>query len=435
MSEKVFIGGAIDIAQVTTIAVQDTWATDDTATLTIGNKSLTLTVGTTATTTQIAAELANMVNGTSLGTGYSSNAMGDEIPEFMNITASADTGTLTLTADDAGVPFEVSVSESTAGDGTLGTPTDATAATGKHFWNNAANWDGGAIPVNSDDAVLDARAMNDILYGLDQNAVTLASLTISNTFTRKLGLPPINADDSSNTYPEYRDQYLKISVTALSIEGQGSGSGRIKLNLGSAASTMNISARGTGEFDNVPAVLILGTHSTNIARITRGSIGFAFYDNESAHLATLAVGFEDNQAGDATVICGDGVDLADATITQSGGTLTIDSACATTVQSGGTLNVKSGNQTTITADGTLNVIGAASALTITTLNSSGGTIDFRKGTGAVTVSNCAVGKQTTILDPAKRVTWSAGIDLTRCGIQDLQQIDLGKHFTLTPSAI
>lgn len=431
MATNVFIGGAEAVAQVATIVVSGTWATNDTATITCNGKSLVLTIGATVTTTSIATAIKEMINGTAITGDATRSNTGDNIPEFTEFTATVDSSTVTLTGDTAGKPFTISVVANTVGTGDLTLTLEATAATGTYHWDNADNWDTGSVPVSTDSVVIDSRALNDIRYGLDQNAVTLASMIITNGFSHKIGLKPINEDVSNQKYPEYRETSLKISATLFSIEGQGSGSGRIKINLGANASTMSISARGTGETTNVPAVLILGTHASNIARITRGHVGFAFYDEETSHLATLDVGFEDNQAGDSTVVCGGGVDLADATITQSGGTLTIDSACATTTQSGGTLNVKSGNQTTITGDGNVNIIGA---LTVTNLNSSGGTLDFRKGIGTVTVSNCAVGKQTTIHDPSKRVTWSAGIDLYRCGISDVT-IDLGKHLTLTPSAI
>lgn len=434
MAEPYFIGGALDVAQITTIAVSGAWATGDTATLTINGKDIILTVGTDTSTAQIATALKEMFNGnTQTGTGdHDFSETGNNVQEFSEITATVDSSTLTLTGDTKGKPFEITVSESTAGTGALGSPTEATAATGAKWWDNADNWSTGSVPVSTDDVVLDSRAANDILYGLDQSAVTLASLTITNGFTFKVGLPEINADSNQSTYPEYRETYLAISATTLTIHGSGAGTSRIKVNLGTAASTMNISSNGNAS--GVPAVLIQGTNTANIARITKGNVGFAFYDGESAHLATLDVGFQENQAGDSNVVCGDGVDLTDATVTQSGGVLTIETATSsgTITQSGGTLHVNDGAHAQIDVAGTLYYSGAGD---LTALNVSGGTADFRRGTAAVTVTNCELGRSSTLLDPGKRVTFTNGIDLSRCGIDDLQKLDLGKHITLTPSAI
>ena len=435
MAEPILINGAEMVAQVATITVDNAWAAGDTAVVTCAGKSLTLTVGTDATATGVALAITEMINGTTqTGTGdHTFSNTGTNIPEFTEFTALASGAALTLTGDTKGKPFTVTVSETTVGTGTLGLTLATVAATGKWHWDNADNWSTGAVPVNADTVVLDNRATADILYGLAQSAVTLASLTIKNSFTKKLGLSTLNSDSQSNNYPEYRATYLAIGATLLLIEGEGSGSGRININLGSVASTMTISSRGSAAETNIPAVLIQGTNTANIANISRGDVGFAFYEGESAHLATLNVGFETNQAGDSTVRCGDGVDLGDAVVTQSGGTLTIETVngTGTTTQSGGTLNVLAGAQATITADGTLNYAGAG---TITTLSASG-TVDFRQGTGAVTVTNFTLGKGASLFDPAKRVTFTNAIDLYRCKITDLQAFDLGSHLTIQRTTI
>lgn len=436
MGEVIWKGGADEIAQISTITVTGTWATNDTATITIGGFSITLTVGTDTTTAQIATAIKEMFNGDAqTGTGdHTFSNTGDEIQPFNEITASVNSSTVTFTGDTAGKPFTISVSESTAGTGSLGSVTESTSATGPNHWNNAENWDTGAVPVSTDDVVIDGTSDFDIKYGLDQNAVTLTSLTILNSFTKKIGLPEVNADSSTNKYPEYRDTYLKISATTLTIHGEGSGSGRIKINLGSAASTMGISSRGQTAETNIPALLIQGTNSSNIARITRGDVGFAFFDGESAHLATLDVGFEDNQAGNVTCRCGDGVDLTDAAVTQSGGSLHIETATSsgTIVQSEGTLYVRAGAHASITMAGTVHYIGTGTA---TTISVNGGDLDFRRGAGAVTVTNLTIGRGSSFRDPAKRVTITNGMDISLCSIDELAVLDLGKHFTLQRTAI
>lgn len=437
MTELHWRGGADAVAQVSTITITGTWATSDTATLTIGGYTLTLTVGTDVTTAAIATALKEMFNGDAqTGTGdHTFSNTGNEIQPFNEITASVNSSTVTFTHDTEGKPFTLTVGETTAGTGSVGSVSTSTSATGPDFWSEAENWSTGSIPVNSDDVVIDGRGKWDIKYGLDQSSVALTSLTIKNSFTKKIGLNEVNTDNASENYPEYRDTYLQIETGTLTIEGEGTGSGQIKLDLGSGtATTMNISSRGNTANSGIPAVLIVGTNASNVARVTRGDVGFAFYEGDSAHLDTLNVGFEDNQAGNATVRCGDGVDLTNATITQSGGSLTIESTTSsgTITQSGGTLYVMAAAQAEINCSGTLYYSGAG---TLTTLNVYGGTVDFRRGAQAVTVTNCTLGRDSTLLDPAKRVTFTTGMDLSLCSLAQLRELDLGQHYTIQRSAI
>lgn len=438
MSELIWKGGALAIKQVATIVVSGTWATSDTATITINGKDLVLTAGAAVTTANIASALSAAINATSATNGVigteTRNVGGQEIPELREVVATVNSSTVTVTANTAGKPFTISETVDTAGDGDLTLTLEATAATGPNHWDNADNWSGGAVPQSSDDVVIDQTGQYDILYGLAQSAVTLTSLTITNGFTKKIGLPKVNKDSAQYPYPEYRDTYLAVSATTLTIHGEGQGSGRIKIDLGANASTMGIQANGQSAETGVPSVLIQGTTTTNVARVTKGDVGFAFFDGESAHLATLEVGYVTNLAGDSTVRCGDGCDLGDATIKQTGGTLTTETAngTGTVTQTGGTFYAGGGAHASITASGTVfyNSVG-----TLTTLNVySGATVDFRQATGAVTVTDTNMYRGSSLYDPSKRVTFTNAIDLEGCGLSDVT-LDLGQHLTIQRTAI
>lgn len=435
MTEKYWIGGAESVAQVATISVDNTWATSDTAVITCNGKSLTLTVGATATTTAIATAIKEMINGDTITGDATRSNTGNNIAEFTEFTATVNSSTVTITGDTKGKPFTISVSETTAGTGVLTLTLEATAATGPNHWSDADNWSTGSVPVNSDDVVIDGRSEYDIKYGLDQSSVVLTSLSILNSYTGKIGLPFINKDSSTNTYPEYRGTYLQVATSALTISGKGTGSGRIKINVGSGtAATMDISSRGTSAENGIPAVLIQGTNASNVARITRGDVGFAFYDGESATLSSLQVGYEENQAGDVVCRCGDGASLTSAAVTQSGGELYIETTTSsgTITQTDGKLYCSgSAAHASITANGSLYYSGTG---TITTLESYGGTVDFRQGTAGVTLTNATIGRQTAFYDPGKRITFTNGLDIT-CAISELQALDLGKYLTIQRSAI
>jgi hypothetical protein len=434
------LGRAIAIPEKWTITVANTWATNDTCTLTINGKDLVLTVGATVTTTAIATAIKEMVNGDTITGDATRNETGDNVGEFARITATVNSSVVTLTADDDGVPFDLTVTESTAGDGTA-TESNTQNATGPNFWDNADNWSGDTVPVDGDTVVFDSGDVS-LLYALS-TGIEPAALIITPGYTGHIGLPLVNEDEPSLPYDEYRDTYLILendagtAACAISLEdGEGAGSGRIKLDLADCATaTVNVRFTGQRAEEGVPALLIKNTASSAILNLQRGDVGVAFFDGEAGHLATVRVGFLEDQAGDSSLVCGDGVDLADAAITITGGTVSLDSATGsgTIDVYGGELEVRSAAHASIDLDG--GTLFYRSTGTLTTLAVGGGAVaDFRKDVRARTVTNCTLFEGGSILDPYKTVTWTNGIDVTRAALAEVT-VDLGPHLTLTPSAI
>lgn len=348
-------------------------------------------------------------------------------PEVSGVTASTNTDTVTLTGDTAGVPFTVSSSVS-GGTGTIGSVTAATAATGPHHWSDAANWSGGAVPVNSDDVVIEIG--DDILYGLDQSAVTLTSLTVKRSFNGRIGLPEI-ATVGQLQYAEYNDRFLKIGATSVTIgDGEGTGSGRIKIDFGTAAHTTNVYGTGQGLETGIPSLLIKGSNAANVLNVLRGSVGVAIYAGETAQLDFLRMGHIANQASDAQVTLGSGV-TNDAVIVD-GGKLTLASATTTLNQSAGEITVLAGAHAAIVQTGGTLIYrstGTVSALT----TGKGATADFSRDPRSRTVSAATAYAGATIKDPQGTVTWSAGIDLPYARVADLT-LDLGSNINLAISA-
>lgn len=206
-----WIGNAQAVKQVTTIAVSGTWATSDTATLTINDKNVTVTVGTDVSTSNIADILARAVNGDddtpNLLNDESRNVNGQEVPEFTEVVASNSGATLTLTSAVAGVPFTVTASESTAGTGALGTPTEATAATGPNHADNADNWEGGSLPGSGAVLAFDSGSVP-VKYGLTYFRDNTVDVTFLRTtdYAGNIGLPDYN----SLGYAEYRPKRLQL---------------------------------------------------------------------------------------------------------------------------------------------------------------------------------------------------------------------------------
>ncbi len=406
MGTVIWEGGAPAIAQVDTITIALTWATGDTATLTIGTRTLVLTVGTDATTANVATAIKEMWNGDAqTGSGdHTFSETGNDITEFDEITATVNGSVVTLTSDTAAVPFTVTVT----GDGTAGDGTAVVAASianaGPNAWDTATNWDTGAVPANGDDVVIENSSIS-ILYGIDQSAVTLATLTRKSTFTGTIGLPRNNVAG----YVEYRPTYLAISATIVnSGQGTGTDSGRFKLDVGSNITTLNLYKTGTRTETGVPAFLFKGTHTDNEINVNRGDMGLAFFGGETANFETMRVGFTTSIAGDSIVLISTGVThKAAGTITQTGGRLEARSTLAGTLECFAGLFILSDsvNVNDVTLDGGTFVANSSGKIdgTLTVRN---GVLDCSKDNRAFTIDAATIQDNVSILK-VSRITWTA----------------------------
>lgn len=400
MATNRWLGRAQAQKQITTIAVTGTWATGDDATLTINGKSVTVTVGSDVATTDIVDILVAAWNGEALVNDESRNVEGDDLVEFNEITASDSGSTLTLTHDTAGVPFTVTVSETTAGDGALGSPTNSQSATGPNDVNSAANWSNAAVPANGDDIYIDNTAVS-LLWNLDAlSAVTLTSLNIGASFEGDIGLPKT----SSAGYPEYRPDYWEISATTVNIGyGEGLGSGRIKLNLGSAQATVEIKVTGSALEQGLGALILKGTHASNVLEVQSGSVSVAPFGGEAATLVTVR-----NVNGQVDL--GEGCTLT--TVEHLGGALLLSSALTTLNQYGGeVLGRGSGAVTTLSVHAGTCRWGASG--TITTLNVGGRSEPARfvrdGDLSPITVTNANLKPNGSIEDGGNTITYTNNI--------------------------
>lgn len=438
MATRRWLGAALPVAQVETITIANTWAANDTATVTINGRDITMTVGTTATTTQIATELAAVLNSSTsiLGTGYSATERGPNVAEFTEFSAVASGSTVVCTGVTKGKPFTMTTSESTAGLGTC-TRATTTAATGPNHFDNADNWSGGAVPVDSDAIVFDSGNVS-CKYGLSNAAVSPASITITMGYTGSIGLPLTNVDDASLPYPEYRTRYLTLGAVADGVtntirigDGAGAGSPRIMLDNVDAQVTGLIVNTAQPEIDGEQTVQWKSTHADSVWTVQKGSLGVAPLAGETATIATLNVGYRENVASDSIVFCGSGVTLT--TINQSGGILTTNSNVTTMNQRDGTWDHVAGTLGTLNLDGGTCLYRSTGTLSAAIVGS-GGNLDFRQDMRARTVSACDLFEKSEIHDPFGTVTFSAGIDLNRCQPTDVV-LDIPAHKRLTLGSV
>ncbi len=434
MSTRRWRGNAVALKQSSTFAVTGVWATGDTLTATINGKDLVLTIGAVVNVADVVAAMAAAVNASSAGENLlgseSRNVGGQEIAEFQEIEALDQSPNIAIRAKTAGKPVTITFTANTVGSGDVGAETVVTAATGPNHWDNADNWTGGAVPVNGDDVVFDSGNVP-VLYGLSQTAVTLASLTVTQGYSGAIGLSEINGDGTR--YSEYRPTYLAISATAVTIgDDEGPVSGRIKLDTGTNACALNVRNSGQALESGVPAILWKGAHASNAVNVLRGHVGIAFFAGETATVPALRVGFVANPAGDAKVTCGAGVALADVDL--SGGAVEIRSATTTVQMTDGELVLLAGAHASVEIDGGTVFYRSTGTLTSAKVGG-GGTLDFSRDMRSRTVTNCEIHARAALNDPYKTVTFTNGVDLYRCSIADLVELNLGEHLTLTPSAV
>jgi hypothetical protein len=432
------------------VTVAGSWSNGNIITLKIDFIDLICTVGDDVTTAEVALLIKEAWEGGTLTDTTAScspsiaDGGGKSIPQFAEITATVSGSVVTLTHGTAGVPFTLAVTDSASGDAVAAT---ATTATGRNYFSNQDNWSGNTVPVTADDVVFDTGDV-DLKYGLSP-AISPANLIITNGYTGEIGLPETNVDDTSKPYREYRTQYLELGATNTLItitigDGPGSGSGRLKidtsLTTGTQASTgtaLNINGSGQRAETGVPSILWLNGSSTSPAneiQITKGDLGVAFFQGEAANVDTFKVGYQSNQAGDVAIVCGDGL-AAVTTLTVDGGLTEIASNVTTATMRGGELII--GGTASFTA---LNIDGGdvrySSTGTLTTARvGSGGNLDFRQATGAVTVTNLELHKDSEYHDPLNRVTVTNGHDFDRCQPSDLREFEVAAHQTWTATSI
>ena len=427
-------GDAAPVAQVTGWTFGGTWEATDVVILTIGSKSVSVVAGSTTLTTVIDNVLAAW------------NALSSTLyPEFAELTASRSGNDLRLTADTAGKPFTVTITTTETGGGaadsqTIGSATVVTANSGPNDASIVTNWAGGALPADGDTIVFDQGA-SDLLYGLDLNTITPAAIIIDAGFTGRIGLPPVNVDaGTTRTYYEYRAQYLRIGNAAdaqvITITCRGGG-GRVKIDTGDAQTTLLIQNTGTPVDTSVPTLLFKGTHASNSLTVSRGGVGVAFYQGETATLATVNVGYTNNAAGDSVVKLGAGVTLTNAVIAQSGGSLDLNSATsgtATITQTDGVLNLLAGGHVGLTVRGGVCNYNSTGTLGGNPVVSGSGHITFAGDLRAKAVTNAieVFGPQAKVSDPNKVVS-TLVLDLNET--TNTANIVIGQNIRLTRGAV
>jgi hypothetical protein len=329
MATRTWIGNAVKTTQVRTWVFAGTWEVGDIIEFAPTGGAVIFSY--TVTNTTIATFLPLLVTALNALTAT-------QYPQLSEMTWSSSSPNLTATADEAGFPFDITITTRDAGGaadaqtidgGTSSAGTDSTACSGPNFANVAANWSGGTLPVDGDIIVFDGSSTSDVLYGLDLNAVTPASIWVYQSYRGKIGLPTVRTTNTYSYY-EYRGRYLKYgnSGDAGHVDfqcgiGEGVGSGRINFDFGTGRVTGQVFNTGQSlDTNGGKALNILGTHASNAMHLKKGSVAFAPLASETATVATLNISYVTQPNSDVSCYCGPGCTLT--TITKTGGTLVVE---------------------------------------------------------------------------------------------------------------
>lgn len=370
------------------------------------------------------------------------NASAEVVQAALEALSSGGYGNFLVTAERPGGPYlvefigslgatnqtAISGASSLTGAGTAGYATNTVDPTGPNWISEPFNYEGGALPVNSDVLIFEQGAVPP-LYGLeDLAAVTLAELHFRKSFTAtSIGLPPF-----TGLYAEYRPQALKIGATKVFVgQGDGVGCPLIRLNTGTAQTEVLVMGSGQPSGD-LPAFCWVGDHASNVFRIFRGFAGIGVFAGDAFQLATLEIGYVDSKETDVSLTVGSGGGTIGA-IKAIGGVSEIGSSFTTATLNGGELEIVGA-----AAGGTLRINGGpvywSSSGTLTAGFVGGeGLLLFTRDMRARTVTDLEIVAGAAVRDPARSVAWTNPIVLNQCGLQDVE-LDLGSHITIDVAA-
>lgn len=456
---------ALAVRQLSTLTVGGTWLATETLTLTINGKDVVITIGNGTTNAQVASTIRDVwksairLDGTG-STTNTSNVGANEFGEFAEVDAeiySASDTVVRLNSFRAGEPFTLTVAEtSTSGTLTLATPQ---AATGPEFWNNGDNWVGGTAPANGDAFVLanspvvSGRALG-FKHGLPTDLELRTTVSkIYKSFAGWLGLPPINRDNQSKPYPEYRTTYPKFECgagagaeTPLIEVGVGDGPGSPMLNIeydaqhADSVFTVRVTDTGTPQPDLTPYALNLATDATSVTNdlyVNKGHVAVGVLEHgKTAKLTNVRTAYQLNQAADVRVLLDQILTASALAVKQNGGEMTFrgTGTMQTWDVNAGTLywDALAGATTINVHNGTVYPVRSGTVTTYAIGNK--GVVNCSRLTDAFTVTNLDMYAGAQFIDDNDLVTVTNGVDLIQCGTEDVV-MRRGKNRRFTKGAV
>ena len=406
MTTRYWLGAAAPVTDVQYFVFAGTWADTETAYIEINGKRLTMTLTATMTLAQMAQAMYNMLTGGAAVNGEVRNCLGTSVGEFatLSLSYSASAYWIRLEGKANGRPIGTVTVGETAASGTFvsGGGTDRTG-TGPNHWDNVDNWDADTVPEAANDIVFDHRASAGPQFNISL-AYAPASITVTQGYKHEIGLPAVNTLNASTPFDEPNGQYLTFTSCA-NVRVDAPSAKNIKLDFGSAASTIVVDATGQSYETNVAPLLIKGNHASNSLTVNDGRVGVCVEPTTAGNLGTLVIGGQ----GSPVLEAGDTVTLGAVTI--DSGSAKLRTAFTTLTQNGGTVEHVGGN----IGGTTLNVNGGTffpkTVGTYATVTQSKGTIDCTRDARASKTFTNFYMYGGGVKDPSGTIVFTNGIRL------------------------
>lgn len=457
------------VNQVETVTATLTWATADTAALTLNGATITVTGWATPTTAEVAESLAATINATDLTTGLidgeTRSAAGQNINQFKQVVATYSSGnSFTITTDDnyLGKPFTVSVVATTTGDGDLSTTT-TTAATSPHHWDEIANWhnaDGAdKVPVSGDNVHVDQGGSDSGIWYALATGEKPNAVYVTRGFEGTIGRPPLDQDNPPYQYPIPEDeQYLQFDNSAgttarIITIGQGKGNGSPMINVDwDALDNPLVQVVSTGDPDPPGGSQNEGLtqHAVNLdlatnaeISIAKGHVALCPQASRSMTIDSLRIGSSGESDSDTTVFIGKGASLADATTpapleVHSGNVRWQSDALKVDVRVWDGVLTAEQDVLDVTDAFTLIVGSQGEFISEAGINCTsvevfpGGKFvhNFGNLNNAPTITNLTLHPDSSFIAPREYLTLTNGFKVPGGGIEDLKEFDRGQNYTV-----
>lgn len=434
MATHIFRGDAPRLPQIDTITLSSAgaWATGEKINVTINGKTITLTIGSSTTDSDVARDLKETLAGETLTDTTAAVNYNDyeQYPEFNKITWSVSGAVVTATGDKGGAdnatsgePFVISSVTEDSTNGSAALSAEDQVAQSPNHWA-AYNFDSGVLPGAGDTVYLQASAV-DILYDLDQSgAGTITAIYKLASFTGRIGRPPVN-NDLTVPYADYLDggvRFAKWHVSTLDWEdGEGFGSPRALIDLDNVACAVIIHHTGQSDDTTRHALVLKGTSASNTLVIYDGDIDLAPFDDDTAVFATIATFGNSSVRASRRVTIGTSIVCAETSSADIWPAATCP-LVSTLDQAVATLR----GTATIT---TLSVFGATveeqgGARTVTNFSmGNDATYDVSGAKGTITHTNeASISRGCTVDDRTGKLSWSAGFGIIGGGLHDITYV-------------
>jgi len=396
-----WIGGAREVAQVTDVTpanveVGDVFKIDASDDL---GHSYEITYTASAASVKDVEEGLKAAADAASSAGYA---------PWTDIAASEDDTILTLTASTAGKPFYVSCSTTDGGgnDTQALTPATATANSGPNDINTPDNWSLGTVPVATNEVVIpcESDVTDDLLYGLDQSSVALASWTKEEGCALVVGCDnaPLKIDADNVTISGTEATYINVANSTGAVTVRSASETYLT---GSSNTTLRVSL----DTGNVLKVAMQAGQSDSYTDIKIDGSGTVYIGSgvTVTHIYIAGDGVVHNYAG-CTTLTKSGTMSEDPTLYHEQGAIT------TVIDNRGTTHLNA-----------TETIG-------TYYKGTDAYLDCSDGFQARTITDLYL-YSPRFLDPNKVVNWT-NLYLSGCGIGS-ELFDLGTHIKLTRAAM